>query len=163
MAKESRTEGRRQFNGGWAVKLTLRLNSPSVSTVTLSPFDNSSYPGRTKALSWPQWPISSFPITCPLGKTVEKENTEPLLQNKPKSLLTLLLCRYLQLGLQLLMMRDGSKSRMIPSVHLARGYSNLITGGCLENGITFSLQSRVSLRASDCPRSRRPHCLYLCT
>lgn len=89
MARESRIEGQRQFNGGWAVKLTLRLSSPSASTFTLSPFDNSSYPGRTKALSRPQWPISSFPITCPLRKTVEKEDTEPFLQSQPKSLLTL--------------------------------------------------------------------------
>lgn len=34
------------------------------------------------------------------------------------------------------MMRDGSERKRIPAEH--PGYSNLITQGCLENGITFS-------------------------
>ena len=58
------------------------------------------------------------------------------------------------------MMRDGSKWRRIPSVHW--GYSNLITCGCLENGITSSLQNRLPLWACDCPRSGRWHSLTLC-
>lgn len=60
------------------------------------------------------------------------------------------------------MMRDGSKRRRVSSVHWAGGYSNLITSGCLENGITFSLQTRRSLRATDCPRSWWLHCLSFC-
>ena len=77
--KSERIEGQRWLNGHWAVNLTLRLNSPSASTIMVSPFDYSWYPGRTKALSRPQWPLSPSPITCPLRKTVaivEKEDTE---------------------------------------------------------------------------------------
>lgn len=56
------------------------------------------------------------------------------------------------------MMSDGSERRRIPSVHWAGGYSNLITSGCLENGITFPLHTRLSLWASVCPRCGRPLC-----
>lgn len=64
---------------GWAVTLNLKVNSHSASTLTLSPFDKSSYPSRTKALSWPQWPISSFPITFPLRQNGgERRHCAPL-------------------------------------------------------------------------------------
>lgn len=47
----------------------------------------------------------------------------------------LLRCRS-QLSSRPLMMRNGSERKRIPAEH--PGYSNLITRGCLENGITFS-------------------------
>lgn len=101
-------------------------------------------------------------MTCPLRQNCGERGHSAPLAEPAKSLLTIWLCRYLQLGLQLLMMRDGNKRRRIPSVHWAGEYSNLITSVCLENGITFSLQTCLSLRASKWPRSGRLHCLSLC-
>lgn len=154
------TEGQWNLNGWWGGNSHSHLNS--TTSVTSFLFDNSSHPDRREAFFCrPTVPNFLFPIYLAIKKNaVEKEDNELLLQCQHHLLLTL--CRHLQLGLQLLMMRDDSKKRRIPSVHWAGGHHNLITNGCLEYSIRFFLQTRCSLQAWDCPRSGQLH-LFLCS
>lgn len=152
------TEGQWNPNGDGAVTLTLIWALPPLSLA--SSLKTSHILTEQRTFFQALVPNFLFPIYLPIKKkTVKNEDNELLLQRQHQSLLTL--CRYFQLGLQLLIMRDGSKKRRIPSVHWAEGYNNLITNGHLENSIRFFLQMQCSLQAWDCPRLGQLH-LFLC-